>query len=180
MKMRIRFAALTGVAMLLGAPLIAQAQGESASRPAPVGTWLLTVSFLGGNPPPFKEIVTLHHGGTVTETNSSLSSASGALPPPFNLIGSDGQGTWQRMPGGMVGVAFSKMVFCGATSFAFCAPGQEGQQLGYLQVRFQARISGDTLTVDAANSQTVLILGPTPDGPVIDFGPASSTGIRLH
>ena len=88
----------------------------------------------------------------MSETNASLNSASGLLPPPFNLIGSDGPGTWQRMPGDMAGVAFSRMVFCGAASFAFCAPGQEGQQLGYLQVRFQARISGDTLTVDPARS----------------------------
>ena len=180
MKTWFRFATLSWIAALLSTPVAVYAQGESASNPAPVGTWVLTVSFAGGNPPPFKEILTLHHGGTVTETNGSLNAASGLLPPPFNLIGSDGQGTWQRMPGGMIGVAFSKIVFCSAASFAFCAPGQEGQQLGYLQVRFQARISGDTLTVDPANSSTVLILGPDPGGPVVDFGSAASAGVRLH
>ena len=102
MKTWFRFAALSWIATLLAAPVAVYAQGESASNPAPVGTWLLTVSFAGGNPPPFKEILTLHHGGTVTETNGSLNSASGLLPPPFNLIGSDGQGTWQRMPGSPV------------------------------------------------------------------------------
>jgi hypothetical protein len=172
------FAAL-GLAMTL--PLTAFADGQSASNPAPVGTWLLTVSFSSGNPPPFKEILTLHTGGTVTETNSALNGASGWLAPPaLNLVGSDGQGTWQRLPQGKIGVSFSKMVFCGPAQNPFCGPGQEGQQLGYLVVNFKARISGDSLTVDPADSSTVLILGSDPTGPVIPFGSAASTGIRLH
>lgn len=181
MNARIHVAAFVALGMAATAPLTASAGGQSASNPAPVGTWLLTVSFASGNPPPFKEILTLHAGGTVTETNSALNGASGWLAAPaLNLVGSDGQGTWQRLPEGKIGVSFSKMAFCGPAPNPFCGPGQEGQQLGYLVVSFKARISGDSLTVDPADSSTVLILGPEPTGPVIPFGSAASTGIRLH
>lgn len=178
---RNRLATFAALGLAMTAPLAAFANGQSASNPAPVGTWLLTVAFTSGNPPPFKEIVTLHAGGTVTETNSALSGASGWLgPPALNLVGSDGQGTWQRLPKGQIGVTFSKMVFCGPALNPFCGPGQAGQQLGYLTVSFKARISGDSLTVDPADSSTVLILGPDRTGPVIPFGSAASTGVRLH
>lgn len=178
---RNHLATLAALGLTMTVPLTAAADSQSASNPAPVGTWLLTVSFASGNPPPFKEILTLHAGGTVTETNSALNGASGWLPPPaLNLVGSDGQGTWQRLPQGKIGVSFSKMAFCGPEQNPFCGPGQEGQQLGYLVVNFKARIVGDTLTVDPADSSTVLVLGPGPGGPVIPFGSAASTGVRLH
>jgi hypothetical protein len=43
----------------------------------PVGTWLITVTFPDNPagppaPPPFKEFLTLHHNGTLTETNTTL------------------------------------------------------------------------------------------------------------
>lgn len=138
------------------------------------------MTFLSGNPPPFKEMVTLHAGGTVTETNGTLGVASGFLPPIFNLVGSDGQGAWERLPGGMVRVSLTKLVFCGPASVAFCAPGQEGQQLGYLRLRFNAKVSGNSVTSAAEDSSTELVLGPDPTAPGIDFGPASATGFRLH
>jgi hypothetical protein len=158
----------------------AAAQGQSASHPNPVGTWLLEVTFLSGNPPPFKEMITLHSGGTVSETNATLNAASGSLPPPFNLIGSDGQGAWKRLPGGMIGVSLTKLVFCGPASVAFCAPGQAGQQLGYLRLTLKANVDGNSLSVAADGSSTELVLGPDPTAPGIDFGPASATGFRLH
>jgi hypothetical protein len=180
MKGRILLGAVASVGLLMMTAQPSVAQGQSASNPNPVGTWLLEVTFLSGNPPPFKEMITLHAGGTATETNATLNAASGALPPPFNLVGSDGQGSWQRLPGGMVGISVTKLAFCGPASVAFCTSGQEGQQLGYLRLKLKARLSGNRLTVAATDSSTQLVLGPDPTAPGIDFGPASATGFRLH
>jgi hypothetical protein len=180
MKGRFLFGAVASLGLLMSASHPVAAQGQSASHPNPVGTWLLDVTFLSGNPPPFKEMITLHAGGTVTETNATLNAAAGSLPPPFNLVGSDGQGHWKRLPGGMIGVSLTKLVFCGPASVAFCAPGQEGQQLGYLRLRFKATVSGNSLTIAATDSSTELVFGPDPNVPGIDFGPAASTGFRLH
>jgi hypothetical protein len=180
MKGKFLFGAVASLGLLAMAAQPSAAQGQSASHPSPVGTWLLEVTFLSGNPPPFKEMITLHAGGTVTETNATLNAASGVLPPPFNLVGSDGQGSWERLPGGIIGVSLTKLVFCGPASFAFCAPGQEGQQLGYLRLKFKATVSGNSLTIAAGDSSTELVLGPDPAAPGINFGPASSTGFRLH
>lgn len=179
MKGRMLFGAVAALGLLMAASQPAAAQGQSAAHPNPVGTWLLEVTFLSGDPPPFKEMITLHSGGTVTETNATLSAASGFLPPIFNLVGSDGQGAWERLPGGMVGVSLTKLVFCGPAS-AFCAPGQEGQQFGYLRLNFKAKVAGNSLTVAATDSSTELVPGPDPNAPGINFGPAASTGFRLH
>jgi len=177
---RFIFGAVAALGLMMTSSLPAAAQGQSASHPNPVGTWLLEVTFLSGSPPPFKEMITLHAGGTVTETNGTLNAASGFLPPPLNLVGSDGQGTWQRLPGGMIGVSLTKLVFCGPASVAFCGAGQQGQQLGYLRLTLTARVTGTSLTVAADNSSTELVLGPDPTAPGINFGPASATGFRLH
>jgi hypothetical protein len=123
MKGRFIFGAVAALGLLMTTSQPAGAQGQRASHPNPVGTWLLEVTFLSGNPPPFKEMITLHSGGTVSETNATLNAASGLLSPPFNLIGSDRQGAWERLSGGMIGVSLTKLVFCGPASMAFCAPG---------------------------------------------------------
>jgi hypothetical protein len=180
MKGRILFGAVASLGLLMMTAQPSFAQGQSASNPNPVGSWLLEVTFLSGNPPPFKEMITLHAGGTVTETNSTLNAASGFLPPPLNLVGSDGQGSWQRLPGDIVGISVTKIVFCGPASVAFCGEGQQGQQLGYLRLQLEAKVSGNSLTVAADGSKTELVLGPDPTAPGIDFGPASATGFRLH
>jgi hypothetical protein len=180
MKGRFIVGAVAALGLMMTTSLPAAAQGQSASHPSPVGTWLLEVTFLSGNPPPFKEMITLHSGGTVTETNATLNAASGLLPPPFNLVGSDGQGAWERLPGGMIGVSLTKLAFCGPASVAFCTAGQEGQQLGYLRLTLKAKVAGNSLTVAADDSSTELVLGPDPTAPGINFGPASVTGFRLH
>ena len=181
MKGRYLLGAVASIGLLMTASHPASAQGQSASNPNPVGTWLLDVTFASGNPPPFKEMITLQAGGTVTETNATLNAASGFLPPPFiNLVGSDGQGSWQRLPGGMVGIAVTKLVFCGPEAVDFCAGLVPGQQLGYLRLTLKAKVSGNSLTVAANDSSTELVLGPDPAAPGVNFGPASSTGMRLH
>lgn len=180
MKGKYLFGAVASLGLLMSVPSPASAQGQSASNPNPVGTWLLEVTFLSGNPPPFKEMITLHAGGTVTETNATLNAASGFLPPPLNLVGSDGQGSWQRLPGGMINISVTKLAFCGPLAVGFCAGALPGQQLGYLRLNLKAKVSGNSLTVAANGSSTQLVLGLDPTAPGIDFGPATATGFRLH
>ena len=182
-----RIAAITTFGLALAAPGTVLAQGNSSASPAPVGAWLATVTFetIPGAPPPpppFKEILTLHAGGTVSETNTTLSSASGLLPPPYNLVGSDGYGTWERAGSGKVAITVTKLVFCGEQSaFCFQFAKQPGEQLGYLQVRMIARISGNTLSVDAADSSTTLHVGSDINTPIIiPFGAAAAEGVRLR
>jgi hypothetical protein len=160
---------------------------SNANRPE--GTWLLDVNFpeqLGNPPLNFKEIVTLHAGGTVTETNSTLNAASGVLgfPTSFGLVGSDGQGTWRRTPHGQIEVVFHKMVFCGTATLGVCTtqptPKLPGEHVGYLVVRLTATIKGDALDVPLGGS-TKLVFGPTPDSPVFrPFGEAMASGYRLR
>ncbi|MGI9234265.1 MAG: hypothetical protein ACR2RD_11585, partial [Woeseiaceae bacterium] len=71
------------------------ATANASHRSNPVGTWLLTVTFPEGGPPPFKEFLVLHANGTVTETNTTLH-ANSALDPasPLPLNGSVGVGAW--------------------------------------------------------------------------------------
>lgn len=184
-----RIAAITTFGLVMSAPGAASAQGNSSAAPAPAGAWLTTVTFQpnpsGPVPPPFKEILTLHAGGTVSETNTTLSAASGLLPPPFNLVGSEGYGTWQHARSGKIALTVTKLVFCGEASL-FCSQFGKtpGEQFGYLQVRMTASISGDTLTVnpDPAESSTTLFVGDDLDSPmaVIPFGAAAAEGTRLH
>jgi hypothetical protein len=68
--------------------------------------------------------VTLHEGGTLTETNSTLNAASGDLgfgEGSFGLIGSEGQGTSQQAQRGQIETMFHKMAFCGTAAGLCCA-----------------------------------------------------------
>lgn len=182
----VRLAVSSLVAGLASAAVASPPAQSNANRPE--GSWLLTVSFpaQAGNPPlSFKEIVTLHAGGTLTETNSTLNAASGVLgfaEGSFGLIGSDGQGTWQHAQRGQIETVFRKMVFCG-TAVGLCNQfgKSSGQLLGYLVVRLTATVKGDSLDSPLGSSDTNLVVGETPDSPiVIPFGTAAATGTRLR
>lgn len=182
----VRIAVSSLVAGLATAAVASPPAQSNANRPE--GSWLLTVNFpaQGTNPPlSFKEIVTLHAGGTLTETNSTLNAASGVLgfgDGSFGLIGSDGQGTWQHAQRGQVDTVFRKMVFCG-TAVGLCNQFGKlpGQLFGYLVVRLTATIKGDSLESPLGSSETNLVVGDTPDSPiVIPFGTATATGTRLR
>ena len=182
----VRFAVSTLVAGLASAAVASPPAQSNANNPE--GSWLLTVSFpaQGTNPPlSFKEIVTLHAGGTLTETNSTLNAASGVLgfgEGSFGLIGSDGHGTWQRAQSGRIETVFRKMVFCG-TAVGLCNQfgKTQGQFFGYLVVRLTATVKGDALVSPLGSSDTNLVVGETPDSPiVIPFGQAEATGTRLR
>ena len=163
----------------------------------PVGTWLITVTFpeVPGQPPPpapFQEFIALHHGGTLTETNTTLH-AHVIAGSPLALTASEGFGAWTRAPGGNVHFSFLKPVFCGPTfdgaTFGLLSMGlglgspydcsQANVHLGYISVRAQARFRGDRYS--GGESWTELLVGPDPDSPLATrpFGPATSEGRRV-
>lgn len=175
MKRTVLLPALCGLLLALGANVAVA--GNNANNPG--GTWLVTVSFPAGGPPPFQEFLTFHHNGTLTETNGALHGSP--APGPLNATASDGFGGWQRIPGGKVRFSFLKMVFCGPAGAGPWPPTcvTEGQHVGYLRVRAEATLRGDTYS--GGESFTDLLIGPDPDAPilVLPFGPAASEGKRI-
>lgn len=174
----------------------APAYADGRNGVDPVGTWLMEVVFPGGNPPPFREFVTLHRDGTLSESNGALHGSSANYFLNYN--GSDGYGNWRRHPGGRIAWTFHKMVFCGP-AFAppfpgapeglslGCTPQNVGQHIGYLRVRTVGQVLGNTFSSQSADSQVDLLIdlnpadGVDPAAPdvVIPFGGSDATGRRL-
>ena len=132
----------------------------------PVGTFILTVT--AGGTPPFQELLTLHKGGTLSETNTTLHPNS-ANPPNFPFNGSDGYGTWERGPEKTVVIKFVKMVFDGGTN----------EHVGYLVVEATALIDGDEFT--NLESDVNILVGPDLSAPfdIIPLGPTDAVGTRI-
>ena len=149
-----------GVSVMAFAP--SHAAGPSSN---PVGTFVLTVSSAGA--PTFKELLTLHPGGTISETNTTLHPNS--ANPFFNFNGSDGHGTWERGPAKTVVFKFVKIVFDGSTN----------EHVGYLVVDATARIDGNSFT--NLVSDVNILLGPDLFNPVglIPLGPTDAVGTRI-
>ena len=89
-KKQVAFVALC---LILGAGIHSlMSDGAAAasmrSRRGVVGTYLLTVAAPGF--PPFQELLALHEGGTVSETNTTLHANS--ANPFLNFNGSEGHG----------------------------------------------------------------------------------------
>ncbi len=154
------FLMTAGVGVLAFAPSPAM---EPSSNP--VGTYVLSVSSAAG--PAFREVITLHAGGTISETNSTLHPNS--ANPFFNFNGSEGYGTWQRGPAKTVILKVIKMVFDGDTN----------QHVGYLVVEATALIDGDSFTNIV--SDVNILLGPDLFNPVglIPLGPTDAVGTRI-
>ena len=154
------FLMTAGVGALAFAPSPAMAPSSS-----PVGTYVLTVTAAGA--PSFREVLTLHPGGTISETNSTLHANS--ANPFFNFNGSEGYGTWQRGPAKTVILKVIKMVFDGDTN----------QHVGYLVVEATALIDGDSFTNIV--SDVNILLGPDLFNPVglIPLGPTDAVGTRI-
>jgi hypothetical protein len=155
--------------VLIVAALVGMSVANASSyHPKPVGTWLVTVEFPEGGPPPFKEFLVFNAGGTLTETNTTLH-ANSALNPasPLPLNGSMGSGAWKRIGKRTVKFTFIKFVF-----------GVDGVHEGYLRVSGKARINGNNWTGEAS---TELLFGTDLDNPlnVIPFGTAPSSGKRI-
>ena len=149
-----------------GACVLAFVPSQSMdSSSNPVGTFVLTVTTAAA--PPFREIITLHAGGTISETNSTLHPNS--ANPFFNFNGSEGYGTWERGPAKTVVLKVVKMVFDGDTN----------QHVGYLVVEAIARIDGDSFT--NLESDVNILLGPDLFNPTgrIPLGPTDAVGTRI-
>ncbi|NHA14353.1 hypothetical protein [Thioalkalivibrio sp. XN279] len=192
MKKTTWLAALCGLLLSLGAMPV-QA-GNNANDP--VGTWLVEVSFPAlppgappetpEPPPPFMEFLTFHHNGTLAETNGSLHANPVPLAP-LNLTASDGFGSWERIGGGKIRFSFLKMVFCGpgfehSTDEALAGLGClfPGQHLGYLSVRAEATLRGDTYSGGQSSIELLLSTDlSSPAIPRVSFGSANSAGKRI-
>jgi hypothetical protein len=193
MSRRTLLGLLGALSMSLGC--VGPALGDANS---PVGTWLVTVTFPAvpgapPPPPPFREFITLHHNGTLTETNTTLH-AHPIAGSPLAITASEGFGSWERARAGAVRFSFLKLVFCGpqfdgrtsgllSMGFGMTAPydcSVPNVHLGYLSVRSQAYFRGDSY--EGGESWTELLIGPDPAAPlaVIPFGPAASEGARLR
>ena len=132
---------------------------------SPIGTWQLSIEFPGDPTiPPFAEFITIHRGGTLTETNTTLHANSANEFFPFN--GSAGQGLWKRGRHGSVDFRFRKFVFDGFTN----------QITGLLQVTGSFRAeNGEWIDLGA---NTVLL---DLNGNVLqDFGQSASSGFKLE
>ena len=143
----------------------------SSSQAAPSisrveGTYILTVTAEGT--PPFQELVTLHKGGTISETNTTLHPNSANEFFPFD--GADGYGVWERGPANTVILKIVKMVFDGDTN----------EHVGYLVADATALIVGGTFT--NLESDVNILIGPDLFNPfdVIPLGPTEAVGTRIN
>lgn len=156
----------------------------------PTGVWLLNVEFPAvpgapEPPPPFKETLTIHALGTVSESNTLLNEnsydpASGAGcgftgfqgAPELNCNGSDGTGFWRRTGRNTFAFVFIKLVFDGATN----------EHVGYLRVRGdRVRFRKNKLKQVSEFSLTEFLIGTDFDTAVpIPLGGAKSTGQRIR
>ena len=151
---------------IVGVVLLVFSSGQAAPAfGSPEGTFILTVTATGT--PPFQEMLTLHKGGTISETNTTLHPNSANEFFPFN--GSDGYGAWKRGPAGTVILKVVKMVFDGDTN----------QHVGYLVVDGIALIVGDTFT--NLESDVNILIGPDLFNPfnVIPLGSTDAVGTRI-
>ena len=134
----------------------------------PVGTWLVSVTFPQPGPAPFTELLVLHQGGTITETNTTLHANSADNPAsPLPLNGSLGAGAWKKAGKNRIKFTFVKLVFNAG-----------GEHEGYLRVAGTAKIRGNQFE---ATTETELLFGTDINNPfnVIPFGSAPSTGQRI-
>ena len=134
------------------------------SSNSPEGTYLVTVTAPGT--PPFKELITLHAGGTLSETNTTLHPNSANPFFPFN--GSDGYGIWSRGSNKTVELKVVKMVF-----------DADNAHIGYLVVEATALIDGDEFT--NLESDVNILIGPDLFNPfnVIPLGSTDAVGTRI-
>lgn len=151
---------------LVGVMFLVFSLGQTAS-PAngPEGTYILTVTPIGA--PQFQELITLHKGGAISETNTTLHPNS--ANPFFTFNGSEGFGAWERGHGGTVILKIVKFIFDGDTN----------AHIGYLVVEGTALIVGDTFT--NLESDVNILIGPDLFNPfdIIPLGPTDAVGTRI-
>lgn len=156
----------------------------------PAGAWLLSVEFpvVPGAPPPppaFKETLTLHPLGTVSESNTLLNENSynptagmgcGFTGPngslELNCNGSEGTGAWRRTGRKTISFTVVKFVYDGVTN----------EHVGYLRVSSRrAVISGNKFVQNANFTLTEFLVGSDFDTAIaVPLGGADSVGFKIH
>ena len=186
--MWLRMAIVFFMGCLLMAPVSADDDRHS-DKCRVTGTWLVNIEFPDIHLR-FQELLTLHRGGTLTETNSGLHANSfpdpGAtpMPPPAPpaLNGSDGHGAWRPLSKCHVQWSFLKMAFAGAdTTNPDGSVTPAGAPVGFLRVRTVAEISGDQYYLVPGKTSTELLFGPDPNAPIAvqPFPDSIGIGYRL-
>ena len=155
----------------------------------PAGTWVVDVVFpvVDGAPPPppaFKEVLSFHALGTMSETNTLLNENShnpalgqgcGFTGPggslELNCNGSDGYGSWRRTGRNKLSFVFVKLVFDG-----------QNNHVGYLRVSAQRmRFRGNKIEQRAEDGLTEFLVGTDIDSAIaIPLGGADSSGLRIR
>jgi hypothetical protein len=160
--------AIALVAGLVPAAALADGGYRIGDRCDPVGTWSMNVTFPAESGiPPFTELLSLMPGGVVVETNSQLHPNSANQILPFN--GSPGHGAWERRAPCRIKFKVLKQVFDPTQHF-----------LGFIRITVRARIDGDTISNEFADSNVELVFGTDPDAPPsLIFGGSSSVGKRV-
>lgn len=193
--MKIRIALLVLIGFQLAEPAHAEESRFASHRCRPVGTWIIDVSF-PNTPTPisrsleFKQMLTLHADRTLQETNTTLHPNSSPLTSPAGVppaFGSDGFGTWKRMPGCRIQFSFLKFVYAGDPGMPPMemengGPPPEGIHIGFFKVSGIARIMGNMYVAEEMQVKSELIFGPDPFSDEAfrqDAGISSATGMRL-
>ena len=182
-------ARLLAVLLGLGVALAANASDQDYVYAGPAGAWLLHVEFPAapdGPPPPpaFKETLTFHVLGTVSESNTLLNENSynpalgqgcGFTGPggslELNCNGSNGTGNWRRTGYNSLSFVVLKFVYDGATN----------AHVGYLRVSGKLSHVDGEIRQQSGNSLTEILIGTDPDTAIaIPLGGADAVGKRIR
>lgn len=155
----------------------------------PSGAWLLDVEFpvVPGAPPPppaFRETLTFHVLGTVSESNTLLNENSynpalgqgcGFTGPggslELNCNGSNGTGSWRRIAHDKLSFVVLKFVYDGATN----------AHIGYLRVSGRLSFSNKQIRQESGDSLTAFLIGTDLDTAIpIPLGGADAIGQRIR
>lgn len=132
-----------------------------------VGTWN-TVHTLPFPPGYFREYLAFSPGGTLQETNSFLNPASNvdfsAFGLPSEVNASDGMGNWSRGAKGVVNIVFRKLLF-------------DGSNNNFADLLVTGVFKSDRTALNG--TAHIVVVDPLTSKVVVDFGQATSEGIRL-
>lgn len=155
----------------------------------PIGAWILDVEFpaVDGAPPPppgFRETLTFHAFGTVSESNTLLNENSynpafgqgcGFTGPAgsleLNCNGGEGTGSWRRTGRNTLDFVAVKLVYDGETN----------AHVGFLRVRGTLSFRGDGIAQESSESLTEILIGTDYETAIaIPLGGANATGVRIR
>ncbi len=155
----------------------------------PIGAWVLEVEFPAVDgapppPPPFRETLTFHALGTVSESNTLLNENSynpafgqgcGFTGPAgsleLNCNGSEGTGSWRRTDRNALSFVVVKFVYDGVTN----------AHVGFLRVQGTLKFKGDSIAQDSSESLTEILIGTDYESAIaIPLGGANASGTRIR